>query len=88
MSMPSNRIPERHHLLFLLYINDQPNSPGLLNFILFVDDINVSLSHKSLEFVDLELVHVADWFKSNRLSLSKTCYVVFVLIESHFHIKI
>ena len=70
-------------LLFLLYINDLPNASSLLHFILFADDTNVFLSHKSfdrlLELVNFELIAVADWFKANRLSLnlSKTNFVLF-----------
>ena len=61
-------------LLFLLYINDLPDSSALLHFILFADDTNVFFSHNSihslLSIVNTELIHVAEWFKTNKLSLN------------------
>ena len=36
-------------LLFLIYINDLPNSSTLLHYILFADDTNVFLSHASYD---------------------------------------
>jgi len=38
-------------LLFLIYINDLPNASALLHFILFADDSNVFISHKSYDDV-------------------------------------
>jgi len=70
-------------LLFLLYINDLPNSSSVRHFILFADDTNVFYSHKSLDnlmdLVNSELATVADWFRANRLSLnlSKTNFIIF-----------
>lgn len=70
-------------LLFLIYINDLPNVSSILHFILFADDSNVFISHKSYENVhqllNNELVSVSDWFKANKLSLNlnKTNYIVF-----------
>ena len=70
-------------LLFLLYINDLPDSSALLHFILFADDTNIFFSHKSIDsllsIVNAELIHVAEWFKANKLSLNlgKTNYVLF-----------
>ena len=70
-------------LLFLLYINDLPNASDQLNFILFADDTNVFFSHKSIQsllsIANTELIHVAEWFKANKLSLNlgKTNYVLF-----------
>ena len=70
-------------LLFLLYINDLPNSSSLLRFILFADDSNAFLSHSSydqlIKLANRELILAADWFKANKLSLniSKTNFIVF-----------
>ena len=73
-------------LLFLLYINDLPNSSSLLHFILFADDTNVFYSHKSLDnlmdLVNSELAAVADWFRANRLSLNLT-KTNFIIFRSH-----
>src|ERR1043165_3203709 len=61
-------------LLFVLYINDLPNASVQLNFILFADDTNVFFSHKSIQsllsIANTELIHVAEWFKANKLSLN------------------
>ena len=70
-------------LLFLIYINDLPNSATLLHYILFADDSNAFYSHSSYDQLikivnnDLELAN--DWFKANKLSLnlSKTNYIIF-----------
>src|SRR6218665_383787 len=70
-------------LLFLLYINDLPNTSSLLHFILFADDSNVFLTHGSYKSLyselNKELVKVSDWFRANKLSLnlSKTNYILF-----------
>src|SRR5688572_18913713 len=70
-------------LLFLIYINDLPNSASLLHYSLFADDSNAFYSHASYDQLikiannDLELAN--DWFKANKLSLnlSKTNYIIF-----------
>ena len=70
-------------LLFLLYINDLPNTWKLLSFRIFADDTNIYLSRKNLNDLELilnqELYAVAEWVKSNRLALSilKTNFVLF-----------
>ena len=62
------------HLLFLLYIDDLPNTSKLLSFHLFADDTNIYCSRKNLNDLELilnqELHAVAEWMKSNRLALS------------------
>jgi len=70
-------------LLFLIYINDLPNSSTLLHYILFADDSNAFLSHASydqlIKIANEELAMANDWFKANKLSLnlSKTNYIIF-----------
>ena len=76
-------------LLFLLFINDLPNSSSLVNFILFADDSNLFLSHKSYDtlfkLANTELQKVTAWFKSNKLSLNvtKTNFIVFCSHRKH-----
>lgn len=70
-------------LLFLLYINDLPNSSSILHYILFADDSNVFISHSSynvlFHLANTELCAASDWFKANKLSLNitKTNYILF-----------
>ena len=70
-------------LLFILYINDFRNSSKLLSFLLFADDSNIFYSHHDpqllLNTLNTELLIVADWIKSNKLSLNldKTNYMLF-----------
>src|SRR5688572_16715228 len=77
-------------LLFLLYINDLPNSSPLLRFILFADDSNAFLSHFSydqlIKLANRELALAADWFKANKLSLniSKTNFIIFRTAKKSF----
>ena len=65
-------------LLFLLYVNDLPNTSSLLTFHLFADETNniiyMYYSCKNLDDLESklnnELKIVAEWMKSNRLALS------------------
>ena len=77
-------------LLFLLYVNDLPNTPSLLKFHLFADDTNLYFSSKSLGLfestLNQELKHVAEWMKDS-MSL-KLILSFFILVSlnliSHF----
>jgi len=73
-------------LLFLLFINDLPNTSNLLHFLLFADDTNIFASNASYEklilLMNKELEHVNDWFKANKLSLNATKYS-YILFSSH-----
>lgn len=70
-------------LLFLIYINDFENSTMALHKVLFADDTNLFMSHKSPdemeEIINRELRNVAIWFRCSKLSLNinKTNYIVF-----------
>ena len=61
-------------LLFLIYINDLPNS--LQNAVprMFADDTNPTLSAKTLTELELALAHelynLSCWLKANKLSLN------------------
>lgn len=86
-------------LLFLIYINDFENSTMALHKVLFADDTNLFMSHKSPdemeEIINRELRNVAIWFRCSKLSLNinKTNYIVFhskqnQLANKHFCLKI
>ena len=70
-------------LLFLLYINDLPNTSNLLKFHLFADDTNIYFSSKNLDAIQQtlnnELQAVSDWMNCNRLALNikKTNFILF-----------
>ena len=83
-------------LLFILYINDLPNVSSNLFFLLFADDTNIFSSHSSIETLinhtNTELEKVAEWFRTNKLTLNldKTNYIIFRAYKNHFqyHIQI
>jgi hypothetical protein len=70
-------------LLFLIYINDLPNSSQLLSFFLFADDTNIYCESDDLAIltrnVNKELKKVKLWLDSNKLALNvdKTNFVLF-----------
>ena len=78
-------------MLFLIYINDIPNSSNILNFLMYADDTTLhccleDIEDDNKEFrIKQELQHVQDWLKVNRLALNvkKTKYMMF-----HKHNKI
>ncbi|XP_065671724.1 uncharacterized protein LOC136089600 [Hydra vulgaris] len=75
-------------LLFLIYINDLYKASDLIT-IMFADDTNLFMSHKSITLfscLNIELIKISDWFKTNKLSLNidKTKWVLFhPLIKKH-----
>ena len=74
-------------LLFIIYVNDAPNSSDKLKFILFADDTSLIstfftfTSNNQIDFnlINKELDNVFDWLCANKLSLnvSKTKFMVF-----------
>ncbi len=70
-------------LLFLIYINDLPNSSKLLKFFLFADDTNIYFESDDLirlsKTVNKELKKVKTWLDCNKLALNvdKTNFVLF-----------
>ena len=70
-------------LLFLLYVNDLPNTSSLLTFRLFADDTNLYFSSKNPSYLEANVNHelksVPEWMKCNRLafSTSKTNFILF-----------
>ena len=70
-------------LLFLIYVNDLPESSTKLNTIMFADDTNIFVSGKNIKTLfktmNEELTLLVEWFKANKLSLNqtKTVYTFF-----------
>ena len=62
-------------LLFLIYINDLPNSSHLFDFIMYADDVNLITCGKDItELLDKtneEMEKVSNWFINNKLTLNK-----------------
>lgn len=77
-------------LLFLIYINDMPNSTKMFTS-LFADDTGLFLSHHNIETLidnaNSELEKASSWFKANKLTLnvSKTKFIVFR--KQNMHIR-
>ena len=69
-------------LLFLLYINDLPNSSKKLKFRIFADDTNIFYTSNSLDelerVVNEELANVLKYCSANKLSINykKTNYML------------
>ena len=72
-------------LLFLIYINDLPNSSKLFNFLMYADDTTLYCcleditSKNKAHTLNIELEGVHSWLKANRLTLNvnKTKYMLF-----------
>ncbi|CAB3980152.1 RNA-directed DNA polymerase from mobile element jockey-like [Paramuricea clavata] len=77
-------------LLFLIYINDLPNSLEYSSTRMFADDTILTVSGKSMQDVEVainhDLTNVKQWLSANRLSLNlvKTEYL---LIGSRYNIN-
>ena len=60
--------------LYLLYINDLPKVCLILKFHLFAGDTNILYSdldpNSAIYTINKEMPKIADWFKSNTLSLN------------------
>ena len=70
-------------LLFLLYINDIPDSSKSFLYTLFADDTCLVAKHSDLNeleaLVNREMVNVSKWLTNNKLSLNiaKSCFLLF-----------
>lgn len=69
-------------LLFIIYTNDLPSCLEKAKTILFADDTTIYISNKNLNYlyesVNVDLKHLNDWFRANKLSLNvgKTHYMM------------
>ena len=74
-------------ILFLIYMNDIPNSSDNFNFILYADDTTlyscIQLPSNTLNHINDELDKVYAWLAINKLSLNinKTKYMIFHAIN-------
>ena len=76
-------------LLFLIYINDLPNSSDLFKFIMFADDSTLSCSipkdlnkqPEMIHHINYELERVDKWLRANKIKINvnKTKYLIFSL---------
>ena len=73
----------------MIYINDITRTSNLLNFILFADDTTIFIKGKDINelkiILNRELGLVADWIKSNKLTLNikKTNYMISYPLMTH-----
>lgn len=62
-------------ILFLIYVNDLPNSTPSANFTLFADDTSLTHSHSDFNMLlteaQISLLSAQNWFTNNKLVLNK-----------------
>ena len=62
------------YFLFIIYINDLPNTSNLLKTFLFADDTSLFYSHKDpnqlIRVMNCELSKISEWLELNKLSLN------------------
>ena len=85
-------------LLFLIYINDLPNSSDLFKFIMFADDSTLSTSipkdlnkqPQLINHINHELERVDQWLRANKIkiNINKTKYLLFSLRKVDYSIRI
>ena len=82
-------------LLFLIYINDLPNSTENLHYILFADDTSIFCKSSDPQtlynHLNIQLLSISKWMKANKLILNidKTNYMLFgtrTTIQPHFNL--
>ena len=70
-------------LLFIIYINDIPETANFAKFILYADDANIILTADTIEAISIQLNDLVnslvEWVHSNGLALNlkKTKYMIF-----------
>ena len=78
-------------ILFLVYINDLPDSNNLFNFLMYADDTTLYCclediaSEDKAHTLNIELERVHSWLNANRLTLNvnKTKYTLFCKPENN-----
>ena len=79
-------------LLFLLYVNDLPNSSNLLVPIMFAGDTDFFFEHSNIntlfKTVNDELIKINEWFSASKLSLNagKTKFSLFHKLGKKYNI--
>ena len=69
-------------LLFLIYVNDLTNASKKFDYLLYADDTTLFITGNNITEIknvaNEEMVHIANWFKSNKLTLNinKTFFMV------------
>lgn len=77
-------------LLFLIYINDFPNSLKNADCDMFADDTQIGIASKDpksiTETLNSDLANISDWMAANKLSLNKS-KTEYMIIGSHQNLK-